>query len=161
MSSWTSTRLWPLLLQLEKAMYHKDPTQPKISVNYKLTDLPCSSDDKESACNIGDPGLITGSERSSGEGNGNSLQYSCLENPMDRGDWQGTVHGVIKSQTQLSDWTEPHVCACMHLCSLILPSFLLLWKNWFPECRESYFPVLSQKYHFSNFSLFWKLVFPL
>ena len=54
-------------------------------------------------CNAGDPGLILGSGRSSGEGNGNPLQYSCLENPMDRGVWWATVHGVAKSRTQLSD----------------------------------------------------------
>ena len=44
-----------------------------------------------------------GRKKSPGEGNGNPLQYSCLENPMDRGDWWATVHGVTKSQTQLSD----------------------------------------------------------
>ena len=59
-----------------------------------------------SACNAGDPGLIPGLGRSSGEGNGNPLQYSCLENPMDRGAWQATVHGVAKSWTQLSDFTS-------------------------------------------------------
>ena len=53
-----------------------------------------SSDSKESACNAGDPGLILGSGRSPGEGNGNPLHYSCLDNPMDRGAWQATVHGV-------------------------------------------------------------------
>ena len=63
----------------------------------------CSSDGKESACNAGDPGSISGSGRSSGEGNGNPLQYSCLENPMDRGAWRATVHWVAKSQTRLSD----------------------------------------------------------
>jgi len=57
---------------------------------------------KESACNAGDPSLIPGSGRSSGEGNGNPLQYSCLENPMDRGAWWATVHGVAKSWTRLS-----------------------------------------------------------
>ena len=61
------------------------------------------SDGKESACSAGDPGLIPGSERSLGEQNGNTLQYSCLENSMDRGAWCVTVHGVTKSQTQLSD----------------------------------------------------------
>ena len=60
----------------------------------------CSSaDSKESACNAGDPGLIPGSGRSSGEGNGNPLQYSCLENPTDGGAWWATVHGVTKSWT--------------------------------------------------------------
>ena len=54
---------------------------------------------KASAYNSGDPGLITGSERSSEEGNGNQLQYSCLENSMDRGAWQAIVHGVAKSWT--------------------------------------------------------------
>ena len=61
----------------------------------------CSSYSKESAFNVGDPGLIPGSGRSSGERNGNPLQYSCLENPMDRGVWRATVHAVAKSQTQL------------------------------------------------------------
>ena len=55
-------------------------------------------------CNAGDPGLIPGSGRSSGEGNGNPLQYSCLENSMDKGAWRATVHGITKSQTRLSDW---------------------------------------------------------
>ena len=50
-----------------------------------------------------DVGLIPGSERSPGEGNGNPLHYSCLENSMNRGVWWATVHGVVKSQTQLSD----------------------------------------------------------
>ena len=51
----------------------------------------------------GDVASIPGSQRSPGEGNGTPLQYSYLENPMDRGAWQSTVHGVTKSQTQLSD----------------------------------------------------------
>ena len=52
------------------------------------------------AANAGDVGSIPGSGRFPGEGNGNPFQYSCLENPMDRGAWQATVHGVAKSQTQ-------------------------------------------------------------
>ena len=54
-------------------------------------------DGKESICNAGDPGSIPGLGRSCGEGNGNPLLYSCMENPMDRGTWQATVHGVVKS----------------------------------------------------------------
>ena len=53
---------------------------------------------KASAYNVGDPGSIPGLERSPGEGNGNPLQYSCLENPMDGGAWWAAVHGVAKSQ---------------------------------------------------------------
>ena len=56
-----------------------------------------SSDGKQSAFNVGDLGSLPGSGRSPGEGNGNPLQYSCLENPMDRGAWWDTVHGVSKS----------------------------------------------------------------
>ena len=54
------------------------------------------SDGKASVYNVGDPGSLPGLGRSPGEGNGNPLQYYCLENPMDRGAWQATVHGVTK-----------------------------------------------------------------
>ena len=63
------------------------------------------SDGKVSAYNVGDPGSIPGSGRSSGERNVNPLQYPCLENLMDGGVWQFTVHGVTKSQTGLSNFT--------------------------------------------------------
>ena len=62
-------------------------------------DLSCSSDGKESTCNAGDLGSIAGLGRSFGEGHGNPLQCSCLENTMDRGAWQAAVYGVAKSQT--------------------------------------------------------------
>ena len=64
---------------------------------------PGGSDGKESTYNAGDPGSISGLGRSPGEGNGNPLQYSCLENFMDRGAWRATVHGVTKTLTRLSD----------------------------------------------------------
>ena len=60
------------------------------------------SDGKESACNVGDLGLIPGLGRSPGEGNGYPLQYSGLENPMDREAWRAMVHGVTKSWTRLT-----------------------------------------------------------
>ena len=72
----------------------------------KGSSLVSVSDGKESACSAKDSGLIPGSGRSPGEGNGNPLQYSCLENPVDRGAWWATVHGVAKSQTRLSDFTS-------------------------------------------------------
>ena len=59
-----------------------------------------------SAHNAGDPGSIPGSGRSPGEGNGNSLQYSCLENSMDGGAWWASAHGVTKSRTRLSEVTR-------------------------------------------------------
>ena len=72
---------------------------------HKARGFPGGSDGEESACNAGDLGLIPGLGRSPGEGNGNPLQYSCLENPMDRGAWWATVHGVTKSWTRLSNFT--------------------------------------------------------
>ena len=80
---------------------------------------------KESACNAGDPGSIPGLGRSPGYGNDNPLQYSCLENPTDRGTWWTIVHGVSKSQTQLSDLT-------LSISFSLLPQedifFHLLWR---------------------------------
>ena len=67
--------------------------------------FPGGLDRKEFPCNAGDLGSIPGSGRSPEEGNGNPPQYSCLENPMVRGDWWATVHKVVKSQTRLSDFT--------------------------------------------------------
>ena len=68
--------------------------------------LHLTSEVKASACNAGDLGSIPGSGRYLGEGNGNPLQYSCLENPMDGGAWWATAHRVAKSRTQLSDFTS-------------------------------------------------------
>ena len=65
----------------------------------RLRAYPGGSDRKESACNAGDLSSLPGSGRSPGEGNGNPLQYSCLENPMDRGAWWATVHGVAELDT--------------------------------------------------------------
>ena len=82
------------------------------SINYPagswLGTCPChviivgGSDGKESACSAGQPDSIAGLARSSGEGNGNPLHYSCLENPMGRGAWLATIQGVLKEQTSLS-----------------------------------------------------------
>ena len=74
--------------------------------------FPGGLDGKVSACNAGDPGSIPGSGRSPGEGNGNLLQHPFLENPMDGGAWQATVHGVAKSRTRLSDFTFTFTLAC-------------------------------------------------
>ena len=65
--------------------------------------FPGGLDNKQSPCNAGDPGSIPGSGRSPGEGDGYLFQDSYLENSMDRGAWQATVHGVSKMLTRLSD----------------------------------------------------------
>ena len=84
---------------------------------------------EESACSAGDLSSIPGSGRPPGEGNGNPLQYSCLENPMDREAWRATVHEVPKSQTRLSDETTTrvkHPVPCHVAPWLCLPS----WSGW-------------------------------
>ena len=84
---------------------------------------PGGSNSEESACDAGNLGSIPGSGRSPGEGNGYPLQYSCLENSMDRGAWQVTVCRVTKSQTQLSDF---HF---FHFSSIHLGKRLLLFTK--------------------------------
>ena len=71
----------------------------------KVKYFPGGSDSKASACYVGDPGSIAGWGRSHGEGNGNPLQYSCLENSMDGRAWEATVYGAAKSRTRLSYFT--------------------------------------------------------
>ena len=71
--------------------------------------FPHSSGGKESACNAGDLGSIPGLGRSPGEGNGNPLQYSCLENPMGRGAWWATVHGLTRVGHDLATKGLMHV----------------------------------------------------
>ena len=71
--------------------------------------FPGSSVVKNPPANAGDMGSFPGSGRSSREGNGNPLQYSCLENPMDKGAWWAIIHGVTKSQTGLSTHPHPHM----------------------------------------------------
>ena len=92
--------------------------QFKTTMKYHLTHVriggfPGGSEVKASACNAGDLGSIPGSRRSPGEGNGNPLQCSCLENPMDGGAWWATVHGIAKSRTRLSDFTFTFLLECL------------------------------------------------
>ena len=84
---------------------------------------------KESTCNAGDLGLIPGSRRSPGEGSGNPLQYSCLENPMDRGAWWVTVHGVTKSQTRLRDFIHSYIILASLVAQMVknLPAMEETW----------------------------------
>ena len=89
----------PLYLKYLLVLFHLDLD----SSLQHLVEVYGVSDGKEAACKAGDLDLIPGLARSPGEGNGTPLQYSCLENPMDWGAWQATVHGVAKSQTRLSN----------------------------------------------------------
>ena len=76
-----------------------------LKITFTIKHFPGGSEVKASASNAGDLGSIPGLGRSPGEGNGNPLQYCCLENPMNWGAWWAAVHGVTKSQTRLSDFT--------------------------------------------------------
>ena len=77
----------------------------QLAMNVVGLGFPCSSLSKESACNAGDLSSFPGSGRSSGGEHGNPLQYSCLKNPMDRGAWLATVHGVTRVRHNLA--TKP------------------------------------------------------
>ena len=95
-------------LQKVRAELQSGDQKSKISQSFGtgLGDLrvfPCGSDGKENTCSAGDPSLIPVSERAFGEGNGYPFQYSCQENPMNRGAWRAIVHGIAKSWTGLND----------------------------------------------------------
>ena len=81
----------------------KGKTQELSTKNSKVKIGPGGSDDKQFAFYAGDPDSSPGLGRSPGEGIGNPLQYSCMENSMDRGTWQTTVHGVARCQTRLNN----------------------------------------------------------
>ena len=104
-----------------------------ILFTYSPCDFPGGSDGKASAYGVGDRGSIPGWGRSPGEGNGNPLQYSRLENPMDGGAWWATVHGVTKSQTRLSDF--PFFFLSFFL-SVFLSFFLCHGMRWLLEYQQ-------------------------
>ena len=97
-ASWTASHIWTLEYFLKNKYL--------LSIYYApspiLRGFPGGSEVKTSLCNAGDPGSIPGSGRSPGEGNGNPLQYSCLENLIEEGAWWAPVHGITKSWKRLS-----------------------------------------------------------
>ena len=100
--------------------------------------LPGSSVGQESACNTGDTGSISGLGRSHGERHGSPLQYSCLENCMDRGAWQAIAHGVTESRTRLKRLSR-HVHTCECVCGsaswYFLPN-IREGEDWMPWCLQ-------------------------
>ena len=96
---------------------------------------------KELACNAGDLGLILGSGRSPGGGNGNLLQYSCLENPMDRGAWQATVHGVARVGHDLETKPPPPIFSAVSRVPY-------LWACETCRISDPHLDLLNQSFHF-------------
>ena len=105
LGSFTSTDPLTLLKKFSSifTVFRVEPFVLYCSAPIAVEGFLASSVGKESACNSGDLGLIPGSGRSPGEENGNPLQYSCWEKSTYRGAWRATVHGVVKSQTGLSN----------------------------------------------------------
>ena len=115
------------------------------------TCFPGGSDGNASACNVGDLASIPGSGRSPGGGNGNPLQHSCLENPMARGAWQATVHGVANSRTWLSDFSFSYQILVDRICVALFWAFdsvplvylsfdgntILLWRSYVCLCSAA------------------------
>ena len=110
-----------------------------IALKSIVTDIPYSLVSKESACNAGDLGLIPGSGRSPAEGNGNLLQYLCLENPIDRGAWQPIVHGVARFGHDIATkppppyWdkiTRKSCCITVNLCMCVRLELRTGVYNW-------------------------------
>ena len=97
---------------LQSTGSQRDTTDNLASTGY--LGFPGGPDSKESACNARDPALIPRSGRSCGEGNGNPLQYSCLENSMDRGAWSNTVHGVAGKSDTTERQTDTHTHTHTH-----------------------------------------------
>ena len=93
-----------------------------------------------------------GWEDSPGEGNGNPLQYSCLENPMDGGAWWATVHGVAKSQTRLSDFTSLHFPSYNTGFPFVSVCVLLAWPHWFWRLLDFFLSVFCPRSGISHFS---------
>ena len=109
-NSLPTPRCFTLFLKVLKSMIHFDLTFVwSVNTSSSSWGFPGSSVSKESACSAGDSGLIPGSGRSPGKRNGNPLQYSCLENPMDRGTWWATVHGVARARHNLATKLPPEM----------------------------------------------------
>ena len=122
----------PFMLKFQNKTSQLKPRQTIISPLLIYRGFPGFSDSKESACNANDLSLIPVSGRSPEEGYGNLLQYSCLENSMERGAWRATVHRVVKSQIQLSKTLTLFIYVCVCVCVCII--FIIFWSH-YAACR--------------------------
>ena len=116
--------------------------------------FPGGSDGKKSACNVGGQSLIPGLGRSTRAGNGYSLQYSCLENSMDKGAWLYKVHGIAKTQRWLNDWhththththKHAHTCIYTHVCIHVYTNICIYICVYISLSKEFFFQVIVCK----------------
>ena len=121
-------------------------TKGYLRVSLNTIQITRGSEVKESACNARDLGLISGLGRFPGEGNGNPLQYSCLENPMDRGAWWATVHGVSKSWTRLSDFTSLSLNTIYNISYILRDTKDISCKDDHNKGQKWYGPNRSRRY---------------
>ena len=122
-----SSLLWYSNSTLDLTISCSEKNYQKIQSSSLLLGFPGGSDGKESACNVGDPGLIPGSGRSPGEENANPLHYSCLESSRDRGaSWQATAHRAAESDT-----TEQLSLTHTHTHTLLVSSY-----PWRTHCKS-------------------------
>ena len=138
--------------QIGKGEHQSCILSPCLFNFYTELDFPGGSDGKASVYNAGDPDLIPGSGRSPEEGNGNPLQYSCLENPTEGEAWWATVHGVTRSRTRLSGFTSLHLF-CLHW---IFSSWVILYCLF--ECLIF---LMDTKYYKLCFAEYWILYIPI
>ena len=113
--------------------------------NHLISGFPHGPHHKESACNVGDLGLIPGLVRSPGEGNDNSFRYSCLENSMDRGAWQAKVCEVTKSRTWLSDFHTSLKMEGGEYCDLALKVWWIIFAASIPVMNHTYTSLMNSK----------------
>ena len=126
---WTAAYQAPLSMGFSRQEYWSGVSFPALPMDCRTPQIFNGSISKESACKAGDPGSIPGSGKSPGEGNGNPLQCSFLENPRDRGAWWATVCGVAQSRTRLKRLSSSSSRCVDMLLEISFSFFSILLRN--------------------------------
>ena len=113
--NWPAMQETPVQVLGQQDLWRRDRLPTPVFLGF-----PGGSDSKEFICNVGDLGSIPGLGRFAGGGHGNPLQYSCLENPMDRGAWWATVHGVTKELDRTEQLSPHNMGSCVNITTVLL-----------------------------------------